>query len=177
MIRSINYCFQHKIVASFYCDDCNAESHLVGYIEKFNDSEILIAHISPHGYYDGFILKQIADIHRIDYDGEYEKKVKKLYELRKQSHSTICTFNPDDDEILYSLLDFSKENDYVVSLVFADSSISGFVNGYSDDVIYLEIISDYGVGAGISIINTNEVLAIAVDTDLEQDLKLLHDNP
>ena len=174
MINSIDYCFRNKIVASFYCDDGNRQNLCVGYIEKFNDSEILLSHISPHGNYDGFILKHIEDVRRIDYGGNYEKKVKKLYKLKKQTHDVIQTFNPDDDEILYSLLDFAKQNDYIVSFEFAENSISGIINGYTDDVIYLDVIDNYGAENGISIINANEILSVAVDTDHEQDLKLLH---
>ena len=173
MIRSVNYCFQNKVLATFYCDNGTVQTLLVGYVEKFNDTEILIAHISPHGFYDGFILKHIEDIKRIDYDSDYEKKILRLYKLRGQSHAVIQTFDSQDDEIIYSLLDFAKQNDYVVSLEFTQDSISGFVNGYSDDVVYLDTTNDYGVENGIAIIDINEVLTVAVDTDHEQDLRLL----
>lgn len=172
MIRSVKYCYKNKKVATFYCDDNGTQKLLVGVVEQYNDSEILIAHISPHGYYDGLILRHIEDVRRIDYDGEYEKKIKKLYQLRKQQHKQMQSFNA-DDEILYSLLDFAKQNDCIVSLEFADNSISGFVNGYSNDVIYLEVINEYGVENGISIINVDEILYVVVDSDHEQDLKLL----
>ena len=173
MIRSINYCFQSKVLATFYCNNGNVQTILVGYVEKFNDSEILIAHISPRGFYDGFILKHIEEIQRIDYDSDYEKKIARLYNLRGRSHTAIQTFDPKDDEIIYSLLDFAKQNDYVVSLEFTQDSISGFVNGYSDDVVYIDAINDYGAENGIAIIDINEVLTVSVDTDHEQDLRLL----
>lgn len=173
MIRSVNYCFQNKIIATFYCEDGNKQNLFVGYIEKFNDDEILFAHISPHGFYDGFILKHIDDVRRIDYDGEYEKKIERLYKLRQQVHKAISTFDPNDDEILYSLLDFAKQNDYIATLELADNNISGLVNGYSNDMIYLDVINDYGEENGISIVNVNEILSVAVDTDHEQDLRLL----
>ena len=79
MLKSIDYCFRNKIVASFYCNGGGKCEVLVGYIERYNDDEILIAHISSHGNYDGFILKHLADIYRIEYAGKYEKKIEKLY--------------------------------------------------------------------------------------------------
>lgn len=173
MIRSVEYCFRNKIIASFYYDDCNTQRHLVGYIERFNDSEILIAHISSRGCYDGFILKHIEDIYRIDYGGEYEKKIEKLYKIRGQMHATINTFGS-DDEIFYSLMDFVEQNSFLVTLEFAESCITGLVNGYSDDIVYLTIINDYGEEDGISIVHIDEIQTVSVDSDNEQDLRTLY---
>lgn len=173
MIRSINYCFKKRIIASFAFEDNDTQKFLVGYIEKYNDSEILIAHISPHGYYDGFILKHVEDVKRIDYGGEYEKKVERLYTIRNQTHDHINTLVLEEECILEPLLDFAKHKNYVVTFDLSDSCVSGFVNGYSDDVVYLEVVNDYGGENGISIINFDEILTISVDTDFEQDLRLL----
>jgi len=175
MLRSIKYCYDNKLIASFYCNQNDTNGHLTGYIEKYNESEILIAHISMHGYYDGFILKHIEDIYRIDYGGEYEQKIENLYVLKKQTSRHIDTFCEDDSEILYSLLDYAKENNVLVSLEFYDNFISGLINGYDDGIVYLSIINEYGVEKGVSIINVDEVDTVCVDTDDEQDLKILYE--
>lgn len=174
MLKAINYCYQNKKIASFYCNQADSEIHLTGYVEKFNESEILIAHISANGYYDGFILIHTDDIYRIDYDGDYEKKIEKLYHLKKQSHQPIDTFTQGEDEILYSLLDYAKNNGHIISLYFEDSCLSGLVDSYDDNIIYLSVISDYGIKNGISIVNVDEVSMVCVDTDDEQDLKILY---
>ena len=174
MIRSVKYCYQNDLIASFYCNDGKIQQRLVGRVERFNDSEILIAHISSHGYYDGFILKHIEDVCRIEYGGAYEKRIERLYKLKKQSHKSIETFNANEDEILFSFLDFAKANDYIICLEFVDNSVSGLLNGYSDDVVYLEVINDYGNCDGILIANIDEIFGVAVDTDDEQDLRLMY---
>ena len=97
MIKCLNDCFENKKIASFFCNQNDTNLHLTGYVEKFNESELLIAHVSAHGYYDGYILKHLEDIYRIDYDGEYENKIEKLYKVKNQKHSSIDTFNQDED--------------------------------------------------------------------------------
>lgn len=173
MIKSIDYLYKNKKIASFYCNQDDTRMHLTGFIEKFNESEILIAHISAHGYYDGYILKRIEDVYRIDYDGAYENKIEKLYSLRKQLYHPIDTFDPDEEEILYSLLDYTKNNDLIMTLEFKDSLLSGLVNGYDDNIVYLSIIDDMGFEKGISIIDIDKASTISVDTDDEQDLNIL----
>lgn len=160
---------------SFYCNPDDTDAHLTGYIEKFNEDELLIAHISSHGCYDGFILKRVTDVYRMDYDGEYEKKIERLYKIKKQSHSTVSACSDCNKKILYTLLDFAKENEYVISLEFQDSYLSGVVNGYDydKDIIYLSIIDNYGHEEGVSIIHTCNVVTVSVDTDDEQDLNHL----
>lgn len=172
MLRSINHCYQNKKLATFYCEEGESQKLFCGYVEKYNNSEILIAHISPHGYYDGLILMHIEDIWRVDYDGDYEKKIGRLYKLREQSHKHIHAIDM-GEEILYTLLDFAKQNDYIISIEFSENRISGFVNDYTDDNIYLGVVNEFGAENGTSIINVDEILCIAVDSDYEQDLKLL----
>ena len=60
-----------------------------------------------------------------------------------------------------------------MSLEFENNYVSGIVNGYSDDVLYLSIVDDMGKEDGISIINIDDVLTVDVDSDEEQILKIL----
>ena len=175
MIRSIRHCHKNKTIASFYCnpDDCTA--HYTGFVEKFNENEILIAHISPNGYYDGYILRHIDDVYRIDYDSDYENKIAKLYCFRNQQHKLIDTFE-DDDMIICPLLDYAKKYNLVVTLEFEDNSISGFINGYSGDVVCINCLNESGIENGISTVNLDDIEAICVDTEDEQNILILNNN-
>lgn len=175
-MNSIMYCYENRKVASFYCNQSDVTLHLTGYVEKFNESEVLIAHISEHGYYDGYILKHEEDIFRIDYDGAYEKKIEKLYIAKRQLHPHIDTFLDDKDEIFYSLLNYAKIHDLVITVDLGDCYLSGLVNNYEDDTLFLAIIDDSGAKNGMSVIKTDEILTVSVDTDDEQDLNILRRN-
>lgn len=169
MINIIKYCFENNKVASFYFDKENNEKHLTGYICYYNESEFLVAHITPRGEYDGFILNKIDNVYRIDYDSEYEFKIQKLYKLKEQSHPEI-RFN--EEEILYTLLDFAFKNNHLVTVELQNDQVTGEVNRY-DDYICLNVVNDYGKDDGISIIEIDEIITFSCDTDREQDLKTL----
>ena len=171
MLNVINHCYTNKKVSSFYYDVNQPLVHLTGYISAFNDVELLIEHISIHGNYDGFILKRIEDIFRIDYNGEYEKKIWNLYRIKKQLHKKINIL--DKNDILSSVLDFCIDNKYIISLEFDESCISGFVKSYNKNYINLSIVNEYGIINGETIVDLNQIVSIAVDTDDEQDIKLL----
>lgn len=173
MLRNIENCYINNKIVSFYDDKDYTNAHYTGFIAAYNDSEILINHITPSGYYDGYILKRIEDIFRVDYDGNYEIKIEKLYNLRNQHHQQITFIQ---DEILYTLMDFAIQNKLIISLEFCNDTLSGFIIDYQDEVITLEIIDEFGKSHGISVVNLNEVDVFYVDTDDEQDLKLLHEH-
>ena len=133
-----------------------------------NDSEVLIAHISPNGYYDGYVLKHIEEVYRVEYDGEYEKRIEKLYRAKGQAHNFASA--EDDGALFYTALSFAKENDLVVSLMLGDDYRAGFVDNYNDDTVFLNALNEDGV----AVVRINEILWLEIDTDYEQDLRILH---
>ena len=107
------------------------------------------------------------------YDGEYENKIGTLYKLKHQSHPQ---FEPDEENILFSLLKFAENSKLLVSLEDEENSVTGFLKSFSDTQIELETVNDYGKYSGVTVIDLEMVETISVDTDYEQDVKLLADN-
>lgn len=172
MFNVIENCFKSCKVASFYFDKQDNQVHLTGFVHCYNESEVLIAHITPRGEYDGFILNRISDVYRIDCGGEYEIKIQTLYELKKESHPHISC---NEEGILFPLLAFAKENDYFITAELQNDKVTGRVIEYGD-YIYLSTIDDNGYESGTSIIDVDEVVSFSCDTVYEQDLKILLSN-
>ena len=173
MINSIIHCYENEKIASIYCDLDDSEKHYTGYIKKVDETSFLIAHITPHGFYDGYILRGTEEVYRIDYESEYEKKIEKLYKFRNQSHNLSI---PNEVSLFYSVLKSAKQNSLIVSFIFENSHISGFVKNYDENLIYINCVNDNGFEDGFSVINIDDVLILEVDTEYEQDLNLLHTN-
>lgn len=134
----------------------------------------MLSHISSNGYYDGYILRRIEDVYRIDYDGEYECRIENLYKARGQAH-TISIVKEDEENLFLSALRLAKELGLVVSLVFNDACRSGLIKHYDNDVVCLFALSDNGEKDGIAVVKASEILVVEMDTDYEQDLKLLYE--
>lgn len=166
----IEYCYKNRKIANFYFNKDKNCVHLTGYVCCYNEDELLLAHITSRGEYDGFILNKTENLYRVDYDGEYEKKIGKLYNFKKQIHPTVTG---DKDGILYPLLMFADENQYYISLELQNDKITGIINSY-DDYIYLSTVDDFGYNSGITAVDIDEIVTFSVDTDNEQDLKILH---
>ena len=175
MYSVLNKCVETKSVVSLYSNLDNAFVHLTGYVLKVTQEYVLIAHITEHGCYDGYIVKHTDDIYRIDYDGTYEKKIASLYHLREQKHNLFTILNVKMDmELNLLLLDCAKQTHKVISVEYEDAVLSGFVEGYDSDKLLISIVDENGVQNGHSIINLNTIQTIALDTDTEQDILLLY---
>jgi len=170
--NSIKFCRDNRKVSSVYLDKEDTCHHLTGYITVCNDDEVLIAHVNTRGEYDGFVYEYADNIYRVDYDGEYENKIGILYKLKHQSHPQ---FETDEENILFSLLKFAENNGLLVSAEDEDNSVTGFLKSFSDTQIELETVNDYGKYSGITVIDLEMVETVSVDTDYEQDIKLLAD--
>ncbi len=171
----LTYCLENKRIISIYSDKDNTDLHLTGYVVSINDKEILISHITSYGEYDGFILQHLDNIYRVDYDGEYEKKIEKLYKLKKQ-YSKVPDLDIYGKSLFCNLIDFAKHNNKIITLEFQDNILSGFVCDNNIGIISIDIVNEFGKKEGKAVISINEILTVAVDTVDEQTLLILYNN-
>lgn len=168
MINVIKHCCADQKIASFYFNKEDNCVHLTGFIHSYNDNDLLIAHITPRGEYDGFVLNKIENLYRVDYEGDYEKKIQRLYQLKNQTHPIISC----EEEMKVALLQFAQEKGYLVTLELENDAVTGFVAEYGA-YVSLRLMDENGENNGTCIIDINEVVTFVCDSDYEQDLKLL----
>lgn len=173
ILEKLKICQTKNEIVSVYYDPDDTAKHLTGFVGAASKTELLIYHISKHGRYDGYIIKQMDDIFRVDYAGKYERMISKLYQLRRAQHLTLDVKNI---LLSHSLLQFAQEKGYVLTVETEDDMISGFVERYSDEEIVMKTVDMNGAPDGITAISLNVILTLSVDTEDEQDLLLLHNH-
>ena len=171
MKKLIEKVFKNKSFVSFYDDVSDSEKHYTGMINAFDETVVLISHANARGEYDGYILKRIDDIFRIDFDGKYENKIKNLYNIKKQNHKLRID---NSDEIVNHILQYAIDNRLIVRFEIDNNIIIGFIKSIFDNIIKVKQLDDYGDVLCNTIINIDEVDTISVDTDYEQDIKTLY---
>ena len=168
-----NFAEKHETV-SIYSNFENTLLHLTGYVLKVTEDYVLIAHITEHGFYDGYILKRLEDIYRVDQGGLYECKITTLYHLRNQKHDLFTLLESTTPlKLNIQFLQCAKENNKIISVEYGDTVISGFVD-YNENKLFVSIVDEYGNKNGNAIIYLDTIQTIALDTDTEQDSLLLY---
>ncbi len=163
----------NKIV-SIYSDTYNTDKFSCGFIANISDEFLIIKNISPCGKYDGFLLKSIEKIYRVEFEGKYEKMIERLYEIQNQKHEEIPKFS---GTLLNDLLIFSNKNSFVITIELCDSNlddIQGYVSKMDDTKVKIESLDENGENDGFSYVMIDDITHISCNTENEIKLKLLN---
>lgn len=173
-IRTLLCSYENKAnIIGIYSDNTSTDKFSAGYVIAVSSDDVVIAHITPNGMYDGFMLKKIEDIYRIDVDGKYETVLQKLYTEQSQFHKE---FNAEYNNLTKSFLYFAAINKYVVTIELFDSGledVQGFIDNINEETVNIRKLNSYGEYEGNSIIFINDITFITCDSDNEHTLKIL----
>ena len=161
-------------LTSIFGDENEIESFGVGYISSCNETDYIFQSISPRGLYDGFLLRKTNRIFKLDFNGSYEKKIQTLSKFNNGQH---CKFDFGKENLVNAMLKFAMKNQFVVAIELLDSGCddcTGFITSVDDEKCTIGKLDRYGRQNGITIIEISEITKINVDSEDEQDLKILY---
>lgn len=175
----LNELIKANKVVSIFSDYDNKEKCTVGFIKGFDDVYVLIICIDVNGEYDGIALRKLDCIYRIDFDGIYETKIYRLYELKNEENCEFL-FNKSID-VFSQLIKYAVSYDKVMEISIDEDNeqelIVGTVNSYSEDkIVYIKKINSYGENDGITVIDKQDIVTLNCDSRDARDLQLLNKN-
>lgn len=74
---------------SIYFDDEDAEKFSFGFVQDVSEEHILLACVSPFGFYDGYDIIGYQSIRRLEMNDRYGERVHKLYTIRGENHPPV----------------------------------------------------------------------------------------
>lgn len=155
---------------AFYCDD--GETFYCGNYVKSDDCFLLIQSYSKYGRYDGFILKRIESVRKIEQYSKYLSSIDKLAKtMCIQPKKKIVV----DESVLYDSILFCIENDILVSIECegSDELITGKIISCIDNVIKFELFNEYGEYDGIAEFSPDLIESMFIDGEDEKKIQML----
>lgn len=170
MLRILSELRCSQKMVSIYTDYQETNKFHYGVIIALNEKEVAIQMLSPDGESDGIIVMDVENVFRVEENGQYDEKMKKL-----------CPNNPppllhedlDENEIFESLLSIALIEKSIVSIELVDSGyndIVGFVEAIEDGRCRVKQVNEYGYEDGFSFFLIRDITKI---TYLSQDEKRL----
>lgn len=132
MKKQLQKFFKTNKLISIYCND-DMVKFIFGKLLSLNDFEFAFMLISPDGIFDGILVKEIKDIVRIEFDGQYEEKMSKLISFDTENY--CC--NLDNKDIKKAVLSLAMNSEKIVSIELLNSQctdIMGFVEEIEDNI-------------------------------------------
>lgn len=174
---ALQECQKNEELISIYCydeDDNTSDDSYTGWVVGLDHDLILLACISSDALYDGFVLKEVSEIYRIDRNTYYEKKMAKLYRLKHSQHPIFKLGAKTD--LLKGFLEFSQTHHLIFTITQTDGySFSGFLKSFDQKTLTIREVDSAGEENGTILIRIGDVLTFELDGYYEQCLRLLQE--
>ena len=168
MIKVLNDLCVSKEMACFYSDYNKTENCDVGVVLAVNDKEIALQLITPDGNDDGILVTDVDEIFRVERNGLYMDKIKKL--CSNFSLSDISG-QIDENSVFESLLKAACTTKEIVSLELVNSGkidITGFVEAVEDGECTIKQIDAYGYEDGYTYVEISNISRIWYGSEYEK---------
>lgn len=144
-----------------------------GLVQGLSDDFLLLAQITSHGFYEGYLTQRLPDIYRLENGERYDQRLYRLYTLRGQTHPPVEEKTGDP---VADLLSFGKDKRLVVSIELFHSEeddVIGFVEEIRENCVTIAQLDRDGKSNGNSLISMGDITRIDCDTDDESAIKFL----
>lgn len=170
------FCDNGKNV-SLYLNRGDTTRFVFGRIVFSNDRYVIISMISPAGRYDGYLVKSIDDIVRLEFDDLYSDRMQKLCSAM---YEEVCftNFDSQTDDPIRSFLKKALDENKVISIELIHSNIDDVVGNLvsiQDDLCMVKQIDQYGCEDGYSVFSINNITHISYDSEDEQIIMRLRE--
>ena len=168
---------KEKKVVSIYNDYTDTGNCWSGFVIDVDDDYILLAHITEHGFSDGFTLMLTDEIINVEEGTAYEKKIQKLYELRKQRHDKLVLNN--NVNLLEGILEYAKDKKEFITITMSENDeypITGIVEYVEDDNICIKSFTSYAKENGYAYIRKLGRYQVHIASLDEQNYALLYND-
>ncbi|MCP1224315.1 hypothetical protein [Sebaldella sp. S0638] len=159
----------------FYFNESKLNSLFVGYVDMVKDNIIRIRAVSPEGLNDGYILRRLSDIIKIERNTLYLKKIKKIAENLHYLEKNIEINNTKEKDLLTDTLKIAKKKKLLITLYFDEdkSSLTGYVKELGDEEIKISVIDEYGMEDGEHTVTINIIDQIDINSLDNRKIELL----
>lgn len=157
---------------SVYFSSSESNSFCFGNVVFCNDEYFILSSYTPYGEDDGFILRKVDEITRVEIDSKYNKKMESLIKIMCTEHTS---FIANADDIVGFILKEAKNNHRILSIEFFDSDelAIGYIYSLSYPLCEIKQINEYGENDGKLVFDVDNISSIRFESKDELTLEKL----
>lgn len=173
MLKILSDLFLTKKLASIYINNDEPTKFYYGTVLALNDEEIAIDMLLCDGGNDGIVVNKVDKVYRVETDGQYDAKMKKLCMLNPYH---LFKGNLDNDNITLSLLLIAQETAEIVSIELLYSGyddVVGFIEQIENGQCKIKKIDEYGYEDGYAYVDIKDITQVTYQSEYEKRIKNL----
>lgn len=169
MQKLLNEISNEEIVALYFG---NGDKFFCGKILAVNEDFVVLRSYTPYGVYDGYIVKRINELRRIEQNSKY---LKSLSDMVKCKHTDSELEIIVSGNCLMSMLCHSVSSGQIVSIELeeCDELIIGYVTKIEDNIISIKQYNEYGEYDGVSFIYLEDIISLYIDSENERKVEAI----
>lgn len=162
-------------LVALYANPDNPRAFSAGWVEAVTPEHVVLRHVSPEGRYDGYILRYMERVLRVDTNGRYLERLSFLFQARKQEFTghLLTNVEPEANLLVETLLSAQRLDLLVAVEIAAEDSESGAVKSVSADAAIIDVYDLLGAPDSETTVHLEAISGISVDDEQLQSLKLL----
>jgi hypothetical protein len=177
-LSHLNRSIKENVMISVFSNENEPDKCSTGFIETISDEQFVMKHVTPNGKYDGYAIRKLDDIFRIDFNGDYERRLSLLYNLQNQSHRDFFVGKVKKENNLFSeALLASQKTNIVVNVCIDETEsqedIVGFVKRVKGSEVVISRVSFEGSDDGESIFTIKDIVKMNIDAEDERMFTVL----
>jgi len=144
----------------------DGEDIYIGYIVDYNETLIVLQHITKYGLEDGLIVEMIENIESFETGGEYTSAYQHLLTNHKEiKEQTVKTLKLEEGQnwqyhLLTSMFDIIK----IITVELNNNTFThGFIVDFDETYVHLNQIDHVGKDEGTIIYKINDIVSLTID--------------
>ena len=167
-----------KSLIGLYDRDITIDDFCVGYVIDFDDTFVVIQHVTKYGVKDGIHVKQFATLSNIETQSDYLKTCQILFEdnelLPKQTTEKV-KFSFTDSWQYHFLNDNSCIGELIAFNLSGEDLFSfGFLVDFDEDNFIIHLVGQSGENQGTNIYHLMDIASFGLDTLESRKRKYLY---
>lgn len=168
---------EKKDLIGIRINEDNWDEVLIGFIEQINASTIILNEIDENGISTGYTTIPMDCILRIDLDDRYQKRLKFIYDNRKNLDSKNQVTILNNSKELIKNIDGLINRKSICTLYFdEDQYVTGIILKKDSHYLLVNNVGDQGDDEGISYYRINNLVGLKYNGIDEQKIALLQKN-
>ena len=157
-----------KSFIALYNRDIRIDDFCVGYVIDFDDTFVVIQHVTKYGVMDGIHIKQTATLDKIETESDYLKTCQILFkdnELLPKQTTEKVKFSFSDNWQYHFLNDNSSIGELIAfDLSGEDFFNFGFLVDFDEDNFIIHLVGQSGQSQGTNIYHVIDISSFGIDT-------------
>ena len=157
-----------KTLIGLYNRHITIDDFCVGYVIDFDDTFVVLQHVTKYGERDGIHVKQIATLDKIETQNDYLKGCQIFFEtpelLPKQTNDKV-KFSFSDSWQYHFLNDNSCIGELIAfDLRGEDFFNFGFLIDFDENTFIIHLVGQSGESQGINVYHLSDIASFGLDT-------------